>query len=78
MHGRRAMKQWLVVPLVLLILRRVDTQNNVTGFALPCGDDNLSCPTTGRCLTTDQLCDGIDDCPGGIDEGDDFASLDCK
>ena len=73
------MKQWLVIPLVLLILQRVNSQNNVTGTGLPCGDDNLSCPFLFMCLTTDQLCDGTEDClGGGIDEGVGFASLDCK
>ena len=72
------MKHWLVIPLVLLMLRHVDSQNNETGMALPCGDDNLSCPSNGMCLTRDQLCDNATDCPGGIDEGVDFASLDCK
>ena len=72
------MKQWLVIPLVLLILQRVDSQNNMTGTALPCGDDNLSCPVVFMCLTTDQLCDGTQDCASSIDEGMHFASLDCK
>ena len=78
------MKQWLVIPLVLLILQRVNSQNNVTGTALPCGDPNLSCinpfdpDNPADCLTTDQLCDGVLDCSGGLDEGNDFASLDCK
>ena len=72
------MKRWLVIPLVLLMLQRVNSQNNVTGMALPCGDDNLSCPAPFICLTTDHLCDGTEDCPGGIDEGVEFASLDCK
>ena len=76
------MKRWLVIPLVLLLLQRADSQNNAVGTALPCMDDNLSCvnvPTT--CLTVDQLCDGNNDClPGAaIDEGGAlFQSLDCK
>ena len=72
------MKRWLVIPLVLLILQRVDSQNNETGTALPCGDDNFSCPGVFMCLTVDQLCDGTQDCASGIDEGVLFASLDCK
>ena len=76
------MKRWLVIPLVLLLLQRADSQNMTVGNALPCGGDNLSCvnvPTT--CLTVAQVCNGNNDCsPGaGIDEGGAlFASLDCK
>ena len=84
------MKRWLVIPLVLLMLRRVDSQNNVTGTALPCGDDNLSCVNAlipndpNDCLVTDQLCDGTNDCASGLDEGvrpavpGQFLGLDCK
>ena len=79
---REVMKRWLVIPLVLLLLQRADSQNMVVGNALPCGEDNLSCtnvPTT--CLTADQICNGNNDCSPGsaIDEGGElFASLDCK
>ena len=78
------MKHWLAIPLVLLILRRVDSQNNATGNALPCGDANLSCVNPADpddpadCLNTSQLCNDFNDCDGGIDEGIDFATLDCK
>ena len=78
------MKRWLVIPLVLLLLRRADSQNMVVGNALPCGEDNLSCVNLFDqddprpvCLTTDQLCDGTNDCEGGMDEGAQFAILDC-
>ncbi len=78
------MKRWLVIPLVLLLLQRVDSQNMAVGNALPCGEDNLSCfnpvnpDDPNDCLTTDQLCDGTADCASGLDEGNQFASLDCK
>ena len=79
------MKRWLAIPLVLLILQRAKTQNmDHVGNALPCGDDNLSCINAvtpddpNDCLTTDQLCNNVDDCAGGLDEGVEFASLDCK
>ena len=72
------MKGRLAVPLVLLILQRVDSQNNVTGTSLPCGDDNLSCPVPFLCLNTSQLCDGTANCADGLDEGVQFANLDCK
>ena len=77
------MKRLLVIPLVFLILR-VDSQNMAVGNALPCGEDNLSCVNMmnpddpADCLTTDQLCDGTQDCASGLDEGVQFASLDCK
>ena len=78
------MKRWLVIPLVLLLLQRADSQNMVVGLALPCGEDNLSCVNLqdGQpvCLTTDQLCNTDIDCSPAIDEGGEtlFASLDCK
>ena len=78
------MKRWLAIPLVLLLLRRADSQNMVVGNALPCGDENLSCVNVPAiCLTVGQLCNGnFTDCPGAgtaIDEGGAlFASLDCK
>ena len=81
---RKVMRRWLAIPLVLLILQRVDSQNMDIGNALPCGEDNLSCinpvnsDDPNDCLTTDQLCDGTDDCAGGLDEGTEFATLDCK
>ena len=45
---------------------------------LQCETVNLSCPDNGECITSLQLCDGTDDCSGGLDEGDNYASLDCK
>ena len=72
------MKRWLVIPLVLLLLQRVNSQNMAVGNALPCGEDNFSCVNPNGCLTTDQLCDGTDDCVGGLDEGTQFSNLDCK
>ena len=73
-----------MIPLALLILQRADSQNMVVGNALPCGEDNLSCfnpvvsDDPSDCLTKAQICDGTDNCVGGLDEGTDFASLDCK
>ena len=57
------------------------------GFALPCGEDNFSCPRIGdlsiiplMCYTFDELCDGVEFCSGGSDEGnrDTIISLECK
>ena len=68
-----------MILIVLVILSRVDSQNMVVGNSLPCGEDNLSCINQiDPCLVTAQLCDGTDDCENGLDEGNNFASLDCK
>ena len=77
------MKRCLVIPLLLLILQRVDSQNLIVGNALPCGVDNLSCLNfnlndPADCLATDQLCDGTDDCGNGFEEGQEFSNLDCE
>ena len=68
-----------MIPLVLAILQRVVSQSD----DLLC-TDNLSCINPLRpddpndCLNRGQLCDDIMDCASGIDEGIEFASLDCK
>ncbi len=80
------MKHSIFIPLVVLIFlgHRVVSQNMVVGNDLPCGVDNLSCVNAtaqggqDNCLTVDQLCDGTADCADGLDEGNQFASLDCK
>ena len=52
--------------------------------ALPCGVDNLSCPRTDpdsqpqTCFTVAELCEGNQFCPGGQDEGDHLAALNCE
>ena len=52
--------------------------------ALPCGVDNLSCPRTDpdsqplMCFTVAELCEGNQFCPGGQDEGDHLAALNCE
>ena len=52
------------------------------GNELPCGVDNLSCPrienTPLECYNMTMLCDGMDFCTGGSDEGRNLVSLDCK
>ena len=57
------------------------------GNDLPCEEDNFSCPRIGNlsvipllCYTREELCDGVELCEGGSDEGDDdtLASLECK
>ena len=47
-------------------------------------DDNLSCPSVGTggvaCLPRTALCNGVNDCEDGADEGDPalLAGLNCK
>ena len=78
------MKPWLVIPLVLLLLQHADSQNMDVGNALPCGEDNLSCINVfdpddpNDCLTRAQLCNVMDDCVGGEDEGVGSNTLVCK
>ena len=44
-------------------------------------EDNLSCPDvaeqTGTCFPRGALCDGVQNCSSGIDEGDTLATLAC-
>ena len=44
---------------------------------LRCGTDNLSCPDNGDCITVPQLCNLVNDCPGGQDEDVSYGLL-CK
>ena len=44
-------------------------------------EDNLSCPSiavhTGNCFPFGSLCDGVRNCPSGIDEGESLPTLVC-
>lgn len=43
--------------------------------------ENLSCPQTDgvlQCLSLSQICDGVEDCNNGADEGRSLNSLNCK
>ena len=77
--------------LFLTVAQRVVGQSSI-GLTLPCQaegfdpdsnnpSDNLSCPNTDptilECYSMAQLCDGVGDCDGGSDEGDDLVALDC-
>ena len=74
--------------LLLLVLQlHCITSQGPIGFALPCGEDNFSCPRIGdistiplMCYTFDELCNGIQFCSGGSDEGNrsTIVSLECK
>ena len=57
------------------------------GNSLPCEEDNFSCPRIGnlsiiplQCYTQEELCNGVDLCEGGSDEGNNetIVSLECK
>ena len=75
--------------LYLLLIFLPITYSNLEdiGNSRPCGQDNLSCPggvtvrqadPTPICLNSSQLCDGVNDCRDGPDEGINFPSLNCK
>ena len=75
--------------LVLSVAVSVQAQNLTIANYDPCAaqlgqaspSDNLSCEfsTTGlRCYPRSQLCNGVNFCVTGSDEGDNIAALDCK
>ena len=87
MTGRKI----VLLCLLLAIARGVAGQGAI-GAVFPCEEpgedpdvtnpvDNLSCPiVTGDlvCYSTSQLCDGVNFCAGGSDEGNNLVALDCK
>ena len=73
--------------LSLVLQLHCITGQGPIGFELPCGEDNLSCPRIGSlseiplmCYTFGELCDGVELCAGGSDEGRNttIISLECK
>ena len=71
----------LLFCLFTVVARRVAGQGAVARL-LPCGVDNLSCPNTDQsileCYPFTQLCDTIEQCDGGSDEGTDLVALECE
>ena len=75
---------WAAVSLLVIWLQGVRGQGQI-GFELPCGVDNLSCPRTGNnsgepleCYVWEELCNGVEICDGGTDEGRNIVSLECE
>ena len=81
-----------LLALLLAVVRRAAGQGAV-GVSFPCeapGEDpdpqfptdNLSCPIANQafleCYSRAQLCDGVNDCSGGSDEGATLVSLECS
>ena len=81
----------VVVCLFLAVAHRVAGQDLRLGNLRPCQDpgadpdasnpeDNLSCPRLDQvlqCYSEAQLCNGVEDCDGGSDEGADLVALEC-
>ena len=76
----------VAVAMLLLLLGAVGGQDPI-GSELPCGEDNFSCPRIGnlsqiplQCYSRQELCNGIEFCDGGSDEGrdDTINSLECE
>ena len=74
-----------LVGLVVCVLLEWEAVSGHIRLERPCGEDNLSCPRIGnlsqiplQCFTRQELCNGIDFCSSGTDEGTDIASLKCK
>ena len=72
------------VLLLVIGLEAVAGQGQI-GFDLPCGEDNLSCPRFVNisqrpleCYVWEDLCDGVEFCEDGTDEGRNIVSLECK
>ena len=74
-----------LVGLVVCVLLEWEAVSGQIGQERPCGEDNFSCPRIGnlsqiplQCFTRQELCNGMDFCISGTDEGADIASLKCK
>ena len=90
--GRKVVRGQLVMLLLLLAVARRVAGQGIIGALFPCEEpgedpddtnpvDNFSCPiVTGAlvCYNTSQLCDDVDFCAGGSDEGNNLVALECK
>lgn len=77
---------------LLAVARRAVGQDLLIGNWRPCQDpgsdpdpdnptDNLSCPRLDsilQCYPLSQLCNRVQDCDGGSDEGSDLVALECS
>ena len=85
-------RKFLLIFILSLIARRGSGQG-IIGATFPCEDlipnpnpndntDNLSCPNTDQsvlvCYPRSELCNDVQFCAGGSDEGRDLVALDCK
>ena len=72
--------------LVVMVKLQVTSGQGEIGSEFPCGVDNLSCPpvnmlpntTAPVCYGFGELCNGIQFCSNGNDEGFDNVALECK
>jgi len=86
-------RKLVVLSLLLAVVQRVAGQDLLIGNSRPCEDvvgadpdpnnptDNLSCPrldTELQCYPEAQLCDGVEQCAGGSDEGTNLVALTCE
>ena len=81
----------VLVCLLLAVVQRTVGQSLIIGNDLPCEQpgedpdpnndrDNLSCPRLDgvlQCYSRDMLCDGVQFCQGGSDEGTNLNALEC-
>ena len=82
----------VLVCLLLAVVKRTVGQSLSIGNDLPCEQpgedpddthdrDNLSCPLLDpnelACYSRAMLCDGVEDCVGGSDEGTSLIALQC-
>ena len=85
-------KTFLFYVLLLAVAQRVAGQGQI-GRAFPCqapgsdpdqnfAEDNLSCPNTDQsildCYSRTELCNAVEFCDGGSDEGTNIVALECS
>ena len=72
------MKTVKLLHLIFALLQYAGAQMVTDPNALPCGNDNLSCPGEDQCFNSSMLCDGERFCSVGTDEGMGVDSLNCE